>query len=101
MFVFGCIGKTTPVILDNTPLLMIKLNLISKAAKAPVCSGGFWGLLNGVVFMLMFGEIGENTYGFGWPRSSDSDRQSQSFSTVLDNSGFLLLLGIGTPVPIF
>merc|ERR1712115_359366 len=46
---------------------MIEFNLILKAAKAPISSGGFWRLLIGTVLMLTFGYIGETTPGFGWP----------------------------------
>merc|ERR1712170_233767 len=51
----------------TVPLQMIEFNLILKAANAPVTSAGFWKLLLGTVFMLVFGYIGETTPGFGWP----------------------------------
>jgi bacteriorhodopsin len=51
----------------TVPLQMIEFNLILKAAKAPISSGGFWRLLLGTVLMLTFGYIGETTPGFGWP----------------------------------
>merc|ERR1712007_372482 len=51
----------------TVPLQMIEFNLILKAAKAPISTGGFWRLLVGTVLMLVFGYIGETTPGFGWP----------------------------------
>merc|ERR1712118_389328 len=51
----------------TVPLQMIEFNLILKAAKAPISSGGFWRLLIGTVLMLTFGYIGETPPGFGWP----------------------------------
>merc|ERR1712107_788834 len=51
----------------TVPLQMIEFNLILKAAKAPISSGGFWRLLIGTVLMLVFGYVGETTPGFGWP----------------------------------
>merc|ERR1711924_550777 len=48
-------------------LQMIEYNLILKAAKAPISSGGFWRLLIGTILMLTFGYIGETTPGFEWP----------------------------------
>merc|ERR1712107_452471 len=51
----------------TVPLQMIEFNLILKAAKTDISSGGFWRLLIGTVLMLTFGYIGETTPGFGWP----------------------------------
>merc|ERR1711869_157957 len=51
----------------TVPLQMIEFNLILKAAKAPISSGGFWRLLIGTILMLVFGYVGETTPGFGWP----------------------------------
>merc|ERR1711982_110465 len=51
----------------TVPLQMIEFNLILKAARAPISTGGFWRLLIGTVLMLTFGYIGETTPGFGWP----------------------------------
>jgi len=51
----------------TVPLQMIEFNLILKAAKAPISSGGFWRLLIGTIMMLAFGYIGETTPGFEWP----------------------------------
>merc|ERR1711988_83370 len=51
----------------TVPLQMIEFNLILKAAKSDISSGGFWRLLIGTILMLTFGYIGETTPGFGWP----------------------------------
>merc|ERR1712203_951487 len=41
----------------TVPLQMIEFNLILKAAKAPISSGGFWRLLIGTILMLTFGNM--------------------------------------------
>merc|ERR1739848_608427 len=61
----------------TVPLQMIEFNLILKAAKAPISSGGFWKLLIGTVLMLTFGYIGETTPGFGWPGLIQGFRRGQ------------------------
>merc|ERR1711907_782235 len=41
----------------TVPLQMIEFNLILKAAKAPISSGGFWRLLIGTILMLTFSNM--------------------------------------------